>query len=119
MSAVGLDYVLKDTDIPALSEVLAPICNKWKTLGNALELPNFLIVQCRDDDSLFLAMNGIVREWIAGNGVTPITLGTLKQKLEGIKMGEKVFAEDLIANFNKVKFPGASPPEAAPPGCGM
>ena len=114
MSAVGLDYVLKDADIPALSEVLTRISDKWQQLATTLELPKFLIAQCRND-SLFLAMNAVIKEWIAGNGVTPITLGTLKKKLESIMMGEKTFAKDLIANFNEQKFPGAPLPEATSP----
>ena len=122
-----MDYVLKDTDIPALSEVLARICHKWKLLATALELLPYMIIQCHND-SLILAMNGIIREWIAGNGVKPITLGTLKRKLESVTVGEKVIAKDLVANFNKVKspfprasfleamFPEVSPSEAAPRG---
>ena len=121
MSAVGLDHVLKDADIPALLEVLTWISNKWEQLANALGLPGHLVAQCRND-SFILSMNAIIREWMAGNGITPITLGTLKTKLESATMGEKVFAKDLIANFNKLKLAGASPPqstspEAATPGC--
>ena len=115
MSAVGLDHVLEDTDIPALSEVLTRICDKWKQLATALELPNFLISQCCNE-SLILAMNGVIRVWIAGNGAKPITLGTLKLKLESDTMGEITFAKDLVANFNKKKFPGASFPETTSPG---
>ena len=121
MSAVGLDHVLKDTDIPALSEVLARISDKWEELANALGLPGHLVAQCCKN-TFVLSMNAVMREWIAGNGRTPITLGTLKTKLESTSMGEKGFAMDLIANFNKEKFAGASPPqstspEAATPGC--
>ena len=115
MSAVGLDHVLEDTDIPALSEVLTQISNKWEELATALELPGHLVAQCRNF-SLILAMNGIIRVWIAGNGAKPITLGTLKLKLESVTMGEITFAKDLVANFNKKKFPGASFPETTSPG---
>ena len=123
----SVDYVLKDADISVLVEVLARICDKWQLLATALELSPCLIAQCRND-SLILAMSGIIREWIAGNGVTPITLGTLKRKLESVTVGERVTAKDLIANFNKVKnpfprasfseamFPEVSPSEATPRG---
>ena len=120
----SVDYVLKDADIPALSEVLARKCHKWQQLATALELPNFLIAQCLND-SFILAMNGVIREWIAGNGVKPITLGTLKRKLESSIVREKEFAKDLIAKFNKRKklfpsseamFPEVSPSEATPRG---
>ena len=122
-----MDYVLKDADISVLVEVLARIQNKWEHLAIALELPHFLIAQCHNDD-FTLAMNGIIREWIAGNGVTPITLGTLKRKLESDTVGERVTANNLIADFNKVKnpfpsasfseamFPEVSPSEATPRG---
>ena len=122
-----MDYVLKDADIPALSEVLARICHKWQQLATALELLPYLIAECHNNSSI-LAINGIIREWIAGNGVKPITLGTLKRKLETLTVGENVIAKNLIANFNKEKnpfptasfseamFPEVSPLEAAPRG---
>ena len=111
MSAVGLDYVLKDADMSDLSEVLAPICDKWQQLATALDLRTHLIAQC-SNVKFILAMNSVIKEWIAGNGVAPITLGTLKKKLESSIVGEKTFAKELIANFNKQKFPGAAPSEA-------
>ena len=121
----SMDYVLKDADIPVLMLILTQISHKWQHLATVLQLPHFLIAQCRNN-SLILSMNGVIREWIAGNGVKPITLGTLKRKLESVKVGEKDFAKDLIANFNKEKgqfptasflvFPEVSPLEATPRG---
>ena len=116
MSAVGLDYVLKNTDMSDLSEVLTEICNKWEQLASALDLPKHLVAQCRKD-TFILSMNSVLGEWIAGNGVEPITLGTLKRKLESGTVGEKTLAKDLIAKFNIQKFGAeAAPSEATPPG---
>ena len=125
MSAVGSDYILKEADITALLEVLSKIRDKWKELICVLELPCYLNEKF-SKESLILALNGVIREWIAGNGVMPITLGTLKTKLENDIMEEKTFAKDLIANFYITKFGETSPEatsveavssEAAPRGC--
>ena len=123
----SVGYVLKDADISVLVEVLAPIRSKWQQLAIALQLPPYLIAECHNNSSI-MAMNGIIREWIAGSGVKPITLGTLKRKLETLTVGQKGTAKDLISNFNEEKgpFPRASfseamcpkvsPSEAAPRG---
>ena len=110
MSAVHLENVLNSSDISALTEVLTPICNKWAQLATALELPNYIIQQCHCGQ-LVHCMNNVIREWIAGNGVDPKTLGTLKSKLESNTVGEVAFARMLIAKFNQEKFSTAASPE--------
>jgi len=110
MSAVGSEYTLSDGDIPVLTNILTQVCDVWEQLATALGLPGFRIAQCRNA-VLVLAMNCVIREWIAGNGVRPITLGTLKSKLESDMVGKTEFAKELITKFNKERF-GAATPEA-------
>jgi len=114
MSSVGADYVLKDGDIPALLEILTSISHKWKELATALELKGYLIAQ-NNNNSFVLAMGSTIREWVAGNGTDLITLGMLKSKLESNAVGEKVFAKEFIAKFNKERF-GVAAPGATPSG---
>ena len=113
--SVDLKYILDSSDISALTEVLTPICNKWVQLATALALPNHIIQQCHCRQ-LVLCMNNVIREWIAGNGVDPKTLGTLKSKLESNTVGEKAFARMFIAKFNQEKLSAAASPEVASPG---
>ncbi len=108
MSSVGSGYILKDTDVPHLVKCLTSMSHKWEELGIALGLPPNIREQCRSNRNI-LSLEKILSEWVAGQGLQPVSLGQLVKALAGDIVGSGRLAGDLISEFNKVLAEEAPP----------
>ena len=108
MSSVGSGYILKHTDVPHLVKCLTSMSHKWEELGIALGLPPNVREQCRSNRNI-LSLEKILSEWVAGQGLQPVSLGQLVKALAGGIVGHGRLAGDLISEFNKVLAEEAPP----------
>ncbi len=108
MSSVGSGYILKHTDVPHLVKCLTSMSFKWQELGIALHLPQNVREQCRSSTNI-LSLEKILSEWVAGQGLQPVSLGQLVKALAGGIVGHGRLAGDLISEFNKVLAEKAPP----------
>ena len=95
---MGYDYVLKQEDVPYLVEILTPMSHKWQELGIVLHLHEHVRKQCKSDENI-ISLTNVLSNWVLGNGITPVTLGQLKEKVKSKVVGYGVIAQQLTPNF--------------------
>ena len=100
------DLFLRDSDVPALTEVLVSGSHKWEEIGIAIGLPEYVKNDCGKGDRNPVRLTNILTAWIQGghDGSSPPTLHNLRAALTG----EIVGLPKLALSLNQfASLPGA------------
>ena len=100
------DLFLRDSDVPALTEVLVSGSHKWEEIGIAIGLPEYVKKDCGKGGSNPVRLTNILTAWIQGghDGSSPPTLHNLRAALTR----EMVGLPRLALSLNQfASLPGA------------
>ena len=95
--------LLKEKDVKKLMDVLYKYAYKWEHICIALNLPRYVMEECRKGRTDIIKLNDILYNWIVGQhpDAEPATLHSLNQALGGriVRCGKAV--SELMDQFNE------------------
>ena len=95
--------LLKEKDVNKLMEVLYKYAYEWEVICIALNLPRYVMEECRKGSTDVIKLNDVLYKWIVGQhpDTKPATFLNLKWVLGGPIVGCGKAVSDLMYQFNE------------------